>query len=120
MLNFQQMSGSPANQYGLAATNFITHVNGVPTNDLDAFLAVANKIPDNTYFRLKLSTFDNIPWVATVKKNEHYFPTVEFVRDPGEENSLGWRKIVHKLDADGKGANGLEAIQTSVGDNSSE
>lgn len=40
--------GSPAYQYGLAPTNFITHVNGVPTKDLDAFLATVREIPDNT------------------------------------------------------------------------
>lgn len=26
-------------------------------------------------------TFDNVPWVATMKKNEHYFPTVEFAKE---------------------------------------
>jgi S1-C subfamily serine protease len=40
--------GSPSYQYGLAPTNFITHVNGKPTPDLKAFLAEVIKIPDNT------------------------------------------------------------------------
>jgi pro-apoptotic serine protease NMA111 len=40
--------GSPAYQYGLAPTNFITHVNGQPTPDLESFLAAVVKIPDNT------------------------------------------------------------------------
>ena len=40
--------GSPAYQYGLAPTNFITHVNGMPTKDLDSFLATVREIPDNT------------------------------------------------------------------------
>jgi S1-C subfamily serine protease len=40
--------GSPAYQYGLAPTNFITHVNGIPTRDLDAFLAAVQQIPNNT------------------------------------------------------------------------
>lgn len=40
--------GSPAYQYGLAPTNFITHVNGKPTPDLESFLAAVIKIPDNT------------------------------------------------------------------------
>jgi C-terminal processing protease CtpA/Prc len=64
--------GSPAYQYGLAPTNFITHVNGVKTPDLDAFVNEVNKIDDNTYFRLRAMTFDNVPWVVTMKKNEHY------------------------------------------------
>lgn len=40
--------GSPASQYGLASTNFITHVNGVKTNDLESFIKAVVKIPDNT------------------------------------------------------------------------
>lgn len=81
--------GSPSYQYGLAPTNFITAVNDVPTPTLTQFLDAVNNIPDNKYFRLRVRTFDNVPWVATMKKNEHYFPTVEYVKDSGEAN--GWR-----------------------------
>ena len=91
------MAGSPAYMYGLAPTNFVTHVNGVPTHDLDAFVKEASKIPNNTYFRLKLMTFDKLPWVITMKKNEHYFPTQEFVKD--ERQREGWRRVIYK---DGK------------------
>jgi hypothetical protein len=66
----------------------------VPTPNLDAFLREVKKIKDNEYFRLKVITFDNVPWVATMKKNEHYFPTIEYVKDASE--SLGWKKIVHE------------------------
>ncbi len=95
-----QMRGSPAYAYGLAPTNFLTHVNGVPTPDLTAFLQEVTKIPDNTYFRLKVMTFDNVPWVATMKKNEHYHPTVEFVKDPSVPET-GWRRIMHECDESG-------------------
>lgn len=64
--------GSPSYQYGLAPTNFITAVNGVETRDLDAFVEEVSKIEDNTYFRLRAVTFDNVPWVVTMKKNDHY------------------------------------------------
>jgi pro-apoptotic serine protease NMA111 len=64
--------GSPSYQYGLAPTNFITAVNGVETKDLDSFVREVNKIEDNTYFRLRAVTFDNVPWVVTMKKNDHY------------------------------------------------
>jgi pro-apoptotic serine protease NMA111 len=64
--------GSPAYQYGLAPTNFITEVNGVATPDLDTFMAEVSKIEDNTYFRLRAMTFDNVPWMVTMKKNDHY------------------------------------------------
>ncbi|KAI5821246.1 trypsin-like cysteine/serine peptidase domain-containing protein [Pyronema omphalodes] len=72
--------GSPAYQYQLVPTNFITAVNGKKTPDLDSFLAEVSKIPDNTYFRLRVMTFDNVPFVISIKKNEHYFPTMEFIR----------------------------------------
>ena len=81
--------GSPSYQYGLAPTNFITGVNDSPTPTLTEFLAVVNEIPNNTYFRLRVRTFDNVPWVATMKKDEHYFPTMEFVKDAAEPN--GWK-----------------------------
>lgn len=81
--------GSPSYQYGLAPTNFITAVNDSPTPTLTEFLTAVNAIPDNTYFRLRVCTFDNVPWVATMKKNEHYFPTVEYVKDASEPN--GWK-----------------------------
>lgn len=80
--------GSPSYQYGLAPTNFITAVNDVPTPTLKAFLGEVTLIKDNTYFRLRVVTFDNIPWVCTMKKNEHYFPTVEFVKN----EETGWER----------------------------
>ncbi|KAJ4523307.1 hypothetical protein HRR78_000803 [Exophiala dermatitidis] len=83
--------GSPAYQYGLAPTNFITHVNGVKTPDLDTFVKEVSKIEDNTYFRLRAMTFDNVPWVVTMKKNEHYFPMSEYVKD--DSKPTGWRVI---------------------------
>jgi S1-C subfamily serine protease len=86
--------GSPSYAYGLAPTNFIMAVNAVPTPDLKSLLAEVSKIPDNTYFRLKVMTFDNVPWVATMKKNEHYFPTVEFVKDPSQRE--GWKRVMYE------------------------
>lgn len=71
----------------------------MPTPDLDAFLTEVKKIADNEYFRLKVMTFDNVPWVATMKKNEHYFPTIEYVKDAAQP--LGWRKMIHECDAGG-------------------
>lgn len=39
-------------------------------------------------------TFDNVPWVITMKKNDHYFPMVELIRDASE--SSGWRKVSYE------------------------
>lgn len=86
--------GSPAYQYQLVPTNFIVGVNGVKISDLDSFLHEVSKIPDNTYLRLRIITFDNIPFVITIKKNEHYFPTMEFIKDPSEP--CGWRRQTYE------------------------
>lgn len=110
MLTNEQMRGSPASAYGLVPTNFITHVNGRQIHDLDDFLRETSKIPDNTYFRLKVMTFDNVPWVATMKKCDHYFPTIEFVKDDEDESGLGWRKVVHEVDKEGTGMSGGEVL----------
>jgi pro-apoptotic serine protease NMA111 len=66
-------------------TNFI---------DLDAFLQVALTIPDNTYVRVKVVSFDNQPLVLAVKTNHHYFPTLEMVKDSATEG--GWKKGMEK------------------------
>ncbi|KAL4867892.1 hypothetical protein BDV12DRAFT_186308 [Aspergillus spectabilis] len=95
--------GSPAYQYGLSPTNFITAVNGVPTPDLDRFVEEVKKIPDNTYFRLRAVTFDNVPWVVTMKKNDHYFPMSEYIKE--ESQPLGWKSISH----DRKHKDGVDA-----------
>ncbi|KAL2754277.1 hypothetical protein ACRALDRAFT_1032601 [Sodiomyces alcalophilus JCM 7366] len=101
--------GSPAYQYGLAPTNFVTHVNDRPTPDLETFIATVHEIPDNTYFRLRACTFDSVPWVVTMKKNEHYFPMMEWIKDPSEAS--GWRRKTyeHGKVIEGEGPDGLNA-----------
>lgn len=108
--------GSPAYQYGLAPTNFITHVNNKPTPDLESFIQAVTDIPDNTYFRLKAMTFDSVPWVVTMKKNEHYFPTVEWNKDPSAE--CGWRRVTYEAGKkiEGEGAEGVLAVTTDTGE----
>jgi S1-C subfamily serine protease len=54
--------GSPAYQYGLAPTNFITHVNGKPTPDLESFLKAVVGIPDNTCMLLQTLFFFSLPY----------------------------------------------------------
>lgn len=73
------------------------------------------KIGDKEYFRLKVMTFDNVPWVATLKKNEHYFPTIEFRKDTSEE--LGWKKIIHECEAGGaREGMGLDELEDDLGE----
>jgi pro-apoptotic serine protease NMA111 len=115
--------GSPSFMYGLAPTNFITAVNGVPTPTIQTFLTEVNKIPDNTYFRLRVVTFDNVPWVATMKKNEHYFPTMEFIRQTIEGKGMGedyeWvKRVVDSVDGEGHKVNGSGGLPGDLMDES--
>ncbi|VEU23405.1 DEKNAAC104690 [Brettanomyces naardenensis] len=73
--------GSPSKFYTVGITNFITHVNEKPTPTLDEFVKVVREIKDNTYCKLRIVSFDNIPMAQTLKVNYHYFPTVELVKD---------------------------------------
>ncbi|KAK9712203.1 hypothetical protein K7432_007304 [Basidiobolus ranarum] len=75
--------GSPANNYGLAPTKFITHVNGFETSDLDSLLKVLGDSPDNTYVRIRLVSLEGHPEILTLKTNYHYWPTVELIKDRG-------------------------------------
>ncbi|GMM37991.1 Nma111 protein [Saccharomycopsis crataegensis] len=74
-------SGSPAQQYGIAPTNFITHVNEIATPTLKEFMEQIKKIPDNTYCKLRMCTFERIPFAISLKTNYHYFSTVEYKRN---------------------------------------
>ncbi|KAE9568017.1 hypothetical protein CGMCC3_g15872 [Colletotrichum fructicola] len=67
-------------------TDFITHVNGHSTLNLKVFSEITKKISDNTYFRLKIVTSNNVWKVVTMKKNEHYFHLKEWIKD-----ACGWR-----------------------------
>lgn len=74
------------------------------------------KIPDNTYFRLRAVTFDSVPWVVTMKKNEHYFPTVEWIKDPAVETR--WRRVTYEAGKmiEGEGAEGVPTVTDDVGE----
>ena len=51
---------------------------------------MALTIPDNTYVRVKIVSFDNQPLVLAVKTNHHYFPTLEMIKDSSSDG--GWRR----------------------------
>ena len=57
---------------------------------------MALTIPDNTYVRVKIVSFDNQPLVLAVKTNHHYFPTLEMIKDPSSDG--GWRRGMEKED----------------------
>ncbi|TPX52647.1 hypothetical protein SeMB42_g01268 [Synchytrium endobioticum] len=88
-------AGSPARMYGLSSTNWISHVDDMPTPDLDEFVrvitALKGRIGDTGYVRVKSISFDLVPTVLSVKLNERYWPSVEFVKDASVE--CGWRSL---------------------------
>lgn len=70
-------------------------------------------------FRLKCMTFDSVPWVVTMKKNEHYFPTTELIKDPSEPLT-GWRRITYeggkKIEGEGHEGVGVAALGEDGGE----
>ncbi len=79
--------GSPATRYGLYPGRRIVEVDGVPTPDLDAFLAAVTGRPDRASVRLRTITWNNAPEVITLKLDKHYWPAYELVRTPS-----GWER----------------------------
>jgi hypothetical protein len=104
-----QVSGSPANLFGLELTSFITHVNRTPTINLKSLITEIMDIPDNTYmaaciplvlesqgqlptdFQVGVVTLNCIPHVISMKKNERNFPTLELSKDSNEV--CGWKAV---------------------------
>lgn len=67
-------------------------------------------------FRLRAVTFDSVPWVITMKKNEHYFPTVEWIKDPSAE--CGWRRLTYEAGKkiEGEGQEGVPSVTDDTGE----
>ena len=88
--------GSPANRYGLGATRRIMAVDGVPTPDLDAFLAAVGDKVDRDPVRLKTVALDGKVDVITLRLDLRYWPTYRLHREAG-----AWKRA--RLDAGGGG-----------------
>jgi pro-apoptotic serine protease NMA111 len=83
--------GSPAARYGLYPGQRIVQVDGMPTPNLDAFLAAVAGRPDRSSLRLTAITWNNAPDVITLKLDKHYWPAYELLRTPD-----GWtRRALH-------------------------
>ncbi|KAJ3219519.1 hypothetical protein HK099_004661 [Clydaea vesicula] len=82
--------GSPAYQYGIGSTLFITAVDSKDCYYLEEFLDLVRNRKDGTYIRIKLISFDLIPVVVSIKIDKHYWPTIKFVKNAEAEH--GWKK----------------------------
>lgn len=87
----RKSAGGPMTQYGISNSVFITHVNDQETPDLETFVKITNDIPDNTYVKLGLVSYDHVPGAVSIKMNYHYFPTQELKK--GADGS--WHEIEH-------------------------
>jgi hypothetical protein len=85
------INGSPIIRYEVPKRSFITHINGVETPDVDTFIKVLNGIGGREYFRLTGMTIQNTKYVKTLRKDDFYFPLVEFKRDVKEMR--GWKIV---------------------------
>jgi S1-C subfamily serine protease len=95
--------GSPANRYGLRATQRIIAVNGVETPDLDTFASVVGGVPDRGAVRLKTLELDGRVDVITLKTDLEYWPTSELLR-----GASGWTRNPLDVSDHGSTADGDE------------
>jgi hypothetical protein len=68
----------------LLAGRRIAALNGVPTPDLDSFVAAVRTIGDADSVRLNTVTFNEVPEVITLELDEQYWPAYEIRRVNGE------------------------------------
>jgi pro-apoptotic serine protease NMA111 len=80
--------GSPSTRYGLYPGRRIVEVDGTPTPDMDAFLAVVTGRADRTSVRLKTITWNNSAEVITLKLDKHYWPAYEL-----RVGRNGWERV---------------------------
>ncbi|KAI3462600.1 hypothetical protein Pfo_019263 [Paulownia fortunei] len=88
--------GSPVHLYGLYALQWIVEVNGKPTPDLDAFVAVTKEIEHGEFVRVKTVHLNGKPRVLSLKQDLHYWPTWELRFDP--TTAMWRRRTIKALD----------------------
>ncbi|KAL2241442.1 protease Do-like 7 [Sesamum indicum] len=89
-------SGSPTQRYGLYALQWIVEVNGKPTPNLDALVAVTKEIEHGEFVRVRTIHLNGRPRVLTLKQDLHYWPTWELRFDP--ETAMWRRRTIKALD----------------------
>jgi S1-C subfamily serine protease len=72
--------GSPASRSGLFAGRRIVAVDGLPTPDLDRFVAAVRGLAHGQSVRLNTVSWNNVPEVITLKLDNNYWPSYELKR----------------------------------------
>ncbi|HXV36356.1 MAG TPA: trypsin-like peptidase domain-containing protein [Myxococcota bacterium] len=80
--------GSPANRYGLSASQLIVAVDDQAVTDLDDFLEAVGDRPDRSSVRLRTLSLEGRHDVITLKLDLEYWPTMELRR-----NGRSWERI---------------------------
>jgi pro-apoptotic serine protease NMA111 len=88
-VSFQQR-GSPGYRAGLYAWRCVVAVNGTPTPDLDALLAVDATLKDGDDVRVDVITLEGRKQVLTLEPYRDFWPTVEVKWD-----GKVWTRTVH-------------------------
>ena len=81
--------GSPAAHYGLFPGRRITEVDGRPVANLDAFIRAVTGKPHRSSVRLKTVSWNGDVTVITLKRDDHYWPAYELIRQADGT----WRRI---------------------------
>lgn len=76
--------GSPAQRYSVRATNRIVAVNGQPTPDLDAFLAVVQDLEHGESVKITMKDLEDQIVVRTMKVDKVYWGSARFLYEDGE------------------------------------
>jgi len=82
------MYGSPASRYKLWAGRRITEVDGIPVDDLDAFIRAVSGRPDDASIRLKTVSWNGSVEITTLRLDQHYWPAYEL-----RLTDVGWKRI---------------------------
>ena len=82
------MYGSPASRYKLWAGRRITEVDGIPVDDLDAFIRAVSGRPDDASIRLKTVSWNGSVEITTLRLDQHYWPAYEL-----RLTDAGWKRI---------------------------
>lgn len=76
--------GSPAQRYSIRATNRIVAVNGQPTPDLDAFLAVVDGLEHGESIKITMKDLEDQIVVRTMKVDKVYWGSARFQFEDGD------------------------------------
>ena len=79
--------GSPANRYGLGATQRVLAVDGAATPDLDSFIEAVRDRGDGEFVRLEIADLDDKPNVITLRLDLEFWPTQQL-----QLGANGWQR----------------------------